>query len=46
MEVHASTDDSEDFKLNCKENRERFGSPITEQAIDKVICDRVPQKTQ
>ena len=34
-------DDAEDFKLSTSE---RFGSPLSEKAIDQAISDRVPEK--
>ena len=39
-------DDSEDFNLGSTENSKRFGPPLSENALDQAISDRIPKKTQ
>ena len=39
-------DDAEDFKLSTSENSKRFGSPLSEKAIDQAISNQVPEKTR
>ncbi len=39
-------DDSEDFQLSEAENSDRFGQPISDEALDEAIARRVPYKTR
>ncbi len=38
-------DDAEDFQLSMAENSDRFGQPISDEALDEAIAKRVPYKT-
>ena len=38
--------DAEDFQLTAGENKERFGPPVSEKAIDQAISQRIPEKTR
>ncbi len=39
-------DDAEDFQLSKAENSDRFGQPISDEALDEAIANRVPYKTR
>ncbi len=39
-------DDAEDFHLSKAENSDRFGQPISDEALDEAIVKRVPYKTR
>ena len=46
MHFEPNIDDSEDFNLGSTENSKRFGPPLSEDALDQAISDRIPKKTQ
>ncbi len=39
-------DDAEDFQLSKAENSDRFGQPISDEALDQAIAKRVSHKTR
>ena len=46
IDFEPNIDDSEDFHLSSSENSKRFGSPLSEKALDQAISERIPAKTR
>ena len=41
IDFEPNIDDCEDFDLSSSENSKRFGSPLSEKALDQAISERI-----